>query len=72
MMIDKEVFDFEWATLKGRFDCELPDDLGSRYHQFLSARMSTAEFRAAAIYVLNNSRCFPVPTEFIEAISPLL
>ncbi len=69
-MIDTEVFSHEWDLLCARFNRKPSKELMARYYDILSPQMSTGEFRAAAVAVLNGAEFFPRPLDFMLAIRP--
>jgi len=69
-MIDPTVFSHEWDLLCARFNRKPLKELMARYYDILSPQMSTGEFRAAAVCVLNSAEFFPRPLDFSLAIRP--
>jgi len=70
MPIDRTVFSQEWALLCERFNRRPSKELSARYYDILSPQMSTGEFRAASVAVLNSAEFFPRPLDFSLAIRP--
>lgn len=65
-MIDKEVFVSEIRALERRFGHDLHEDEVTRYHDYLSERMSTDQFRDACRAVWATREFFPRPADFVE------
>lgn len=73
-MIDLQVFRTEWALLCERFRMtggQEPSQLMMRrYYEYLSPRMDTEVFVAAARQVYAEREFFPRPVDFVEAAGP--
>ena len=69
-MIDERTFRDTWALLSERFNRQLSTPLMMAYYHSLSARMSTAQFKAAAQVVFETREFFPRPADFLEAGQP--
>lgn len=68
MAIDPAVFAAEFTLLKERFNRrDLTSETSARYLDFLDARMSTAEFQAAAREIFNRDTFWPAPQRFLDA-----
>lgn len=68
-MIDDVVFVTEMTILRDRFGRQnMTAETIARYLDFLSPRMSTAEFQSAAREVFNNDTWWPSPARFLDAV----
>lgn len=69
MPLDKRVFLREMAVLAELFNRpQLSDPLVARYYEYLSARMTTTEFEAAAKRIFEEERYWPAPITFLHAV----
>lgn len=69
MSLDKRVFLREMAVLAELFNRpQLSDPLVARYYEYLSARMTTGEFEAAARRIFEEERYWPAPITFLHAV----
>lgn len=70
-MIDRSVFRDEWAMLCERFRLtgqrEPSSVMRQRYLEYLSPRLDTEQFRAAARVVYAEREFFPRPIDFVDA-----
>lgn len=68
-MLDKRVFLREMAVLAELYNRPaLSEVLIARYYEFLSTRLSTAEFEAAARRVFEEERFWPAPVTFVHLV----
>lgn len=63
-MIDERVFKDAWALLCERFNKVPSDMLTASYYSVLSPRMTTEQFRSAALGVFTSNEFFPKPADF--------
>lgn len=70
-MIEEGVFRSEWAALCERFrltgDREPSQLMLRRYYEFLTERLTTQQFEAAARQLYATQTFFPRPQDFVEA-----
>jgi hypothetical protein len=64
-MIDLDIFEEEWTALAGRFGKANDKEQGAAYYVFLSERMQTEDFVAAARTLWADARWFPRPVDFL-------
>ena len=64
-MIDLDTFNEEWAALAGRFGKADNATQAAAFYDFLTDRMETPDFVAAARTLWANARWFPRPVDFL-------
>jgi hypothetical protein len=64
-MIEQQTFSRAWKRLCTRFGRTVDADEAADFHEYLSARMSTPEFLAAAQSLWATAKWFPRPADFV-------
>lgn len=69
-MIDDVTFTAEMTILASRFPgaSNMPNEVIARYYEYLSPRMSTEEFQAAARQIFALDTFWPAPVRFLEVV----
>lgn len=68
-MIDDVVFSAEMTILRDRFGRQnMTTETIARYLDYLDAKLTTAEFQAAAREIFNRDTFWPSPQRFVEAV----
>ena len=66
-MIDEGVFRDEWTVLCERFGKDRSRLIARRYFEYLTERLTTEEFVAAAKHLFAAREFFPRPVDFVSA-----